>query len=264
MEAVGDLAEGGALRWAKLPAAVSAVQPPAAQLPAASLPAPRVRGLRSVPAGLQHPAEAVSDGVDFGELARSLELLRTLSSTAVADAALLSFREAADFADNVEEVSRAVEYLQIVAAGAVDRSRREAAVAARAAAVGSGPGGSSTGVGWVTGWGTDTAVADHEVPPAPNPAYSDPADDGSRNATEFLRTRLRISAAEARRRISLASAVLPRTGFAGHVEPPVRPELAAAVAAGTVASRPATIITLALDRVRHHATGDTTARMEHA
>ncbi len=58
--------------------------------------------------------------------------------------------------------------------------------------------------------------------------------------------------------------MLPRTGFAGHIEPPVRPELAAAVAAGTVASRPATIITLALDRVRHHADEDTTARMEHA
>ena len=58
--------------------------------------------------------------------------------------------------------------------------------------------------------------------------------------------------------------MLPRTGFTGHIEPPERPELAAAVAAGTVASRPATIITLALDRVRHHATGDTTARMEHA
>jgi hypothetical protein len=58
--------------------------------------------------------------------------------------------------------------------------------------------------------------------------------------------------------------VLPRTGFTGHHQPPERPELAAAVAAGTVASRPATIITLALDRVRHHATEDTTARMEHA
>ena len=66
-----------------------------------------------------------------------------MGSTAVDEAALLSFREAADFADNVEEVSRAAEYLQIVAAGAVDRTRREAAVAARSAAVGSG-----SGSGW--------------------------------------------------------------------------------------------------------------------
>ncbi|WP_258073899.1 HNH endonuclease signature motif containing protein [Arthrobacter sp. Y81] len=254
MEGIGDLAAGGALRWAELPAdAAAAVQPSVVP------PAARVRGLRSVPAG--PPETLASDGGGSVDLARCLELLRTLTSTAVDDTALLSFREAADFADKVEEISRAAEYLQIVAAGAVDRSRREAAVAARSAAAGSG---SSTGVGWVTGWGAEAAAADHEAPPAPNPANSDPADDGYRNATEFLRARLRISAPEARRRISLASAALPRTGFAGHTEPPERPELAAAVAAGTVASRPATIITLALDRVRHHATEDTTARMEHA
>ncbi len=249
------------MRWAELPADAAAVQPPAVQLPAASLPAARGRGLRSVPAGLQYPDTLASDGGGSGELARCLELLKSIGSTAVDEAALLSFREAADFADKVEEISRAAEYLQIVAAGAVDRSRREAAVAARSAAAGSG---SSTGVGWVTGWGAEAAAADHEAPPAPNPANSDPADDGYRNATEFLRARLRISAPEARRRISLASAVLPGTGFTGHTEPPERPELAAAVATGTVASRPATIITMALDRVRHHATEDTTARMEHA
>ncbi len=162
-----------------------------------------------------------------------------MSSTAVDDAALLGFREAADFADKVEEISRAAEYLQIIAAGAVERSRREAAAAARSAAAGSdsGAGGSGAAVGWVTGWGAEAAGADHEAPPAPNLANSDPADDGSRNSAEFLRTRLRISIAEARRRIALASAVLPGTGFTGHTEPAERPELAAAVAAGTIASR---------------------------
>ncbi|MDQ0636039.1 hypothetical protein QFZ40_003948 [Arthrobacter pascens] len=58
--------------------------------------------------------------------------------------------------------------------------------------------------------------------------------------------------------------MLPRPGITGHTQPAERPELASALAAGAVASRPATIITLALDRVRHHATEDTTARMEHA
>ncbi|MBT2535828.1 HNH endonuclease signature motif containing protein [Arthrobacter sp. ISL-69] len=246
MEAMGDLAAGGALRWAGLPTDAAAVQPP---------PAVRGRGLRSVPAVHQYPDTLASDGGGSGDLARCLELLGTLSSTAVDDSALLTFREAADFADNVEEVSRAVDYLQIVAAGAVERTRRETAVAARSAAVGSG-----SGSGSAIGWGADTAVAFQ----APRPAESELADDGYKNATEFLRTRLRISAAEARRRISLAAAVLPRTGFAGNTDPAERPELGAAVAAGTVASRPASIITMALDRVRHHATGDTTARMEHA
>ncbi|MEV7133379.1 HNH endonuclease, partial [Arthrobacter sp. NPDC093128] len=64
MEAVGDLAAGGALRWA-VPTAASAVQP---------TPAARVRGLRSVPAGLQHPDALASDGGGSGDLARCLEL----------------------------------------------------------------------------------------------------------------------------------------------------------------------------------------------
>jgi Domain of unknown function (DUF222) len=294
MEATGELTAGGALRWAT-PAADYAVQPPAVQSPAVQPPAARVRGLRSVPAGLQHPAAAVSDGDDSGGLSRILEQLKTFSSTAVADAALLGFREAADFAADVEEISRTFEYLQIVAAGAVDRTRRQAATAAR-----SGSGGSGSAVGWVTGWGTETAVyepvgwvireanssrgdsgeaangqPDSDQPDCglgagqtaggrPGSAGPDPADDGYRNAADFLRARLRISAAEARRRLSLAATVLPRTGITGHTQPAERPELAAALAAGTVASRPATIITLALDRVRHHAPEETTARMEHA
>ena len=154
MEAVGDLAAGGALRWA-VPTAASAGQLP---------PVLRGRGLRSVPTGLQHPDTLAADGGGSGDLARCLELLRTLSSTAVDDAAVSNFREAADFAAGVEEISRAAEYLQIVAAGAVDRTRREAAIAARSAAVGSGLAGwGSAGsgaaggtVGWVTGWGTET------------------------------------------------------------------------------------------------------------
>jgi hypothetical protein len=75
---------------------------------------------------------------------------------------------------------------------------------------------------------------------------------------------LRISAAEASRRIRLAESVLPRAGITGHAQEPARPVLAAAVAGGTVASRSATIITLALDRVRHHAPAGTVAGMEHA
>ncbi|WP_043439096.1 HNH endonuclease signature motif containing protein, partial [Arthrobacter sp. UNC362MFTsu5.1] len=194
------------------------------------------------------------------------------------DAAGMGFREAADFAAIVEGIARTTEYLQVVAAGSVDRTRREASAAARA--------GSGSGVGWTTGWGEATAVhgpidwATSEADTSPNdtsqaaktavsgeasvPAEPDPADDGCRNTTEFLRARLRIGAGEARRRLALAEAVLPRTGITGHTQPPERPELAAAVAAGTVASRSATIITLALDRVGHHADAEVAGRMEHA
>src|SRR6476620_1606346 len=55
--------------------------------------------------------------------------LRERCATAMQDAALLGFQEASEFACGVEEASRAVEYLQLVAAGAVDRTRKEAAAA---------------------------------------------------------------------------------------------------------------------------------------
>ncbi|MEK0153536.1 HNH endonuclease signature motif containing protein [Arthrobacter oryzae] len=265
MEVMGELAAGGALRWAKLPAAASAVR-------LASGP-----GLRSVPAGPQPSQALASDGGGYGDLARILALLGALSSTAVEDAGMMGFREAADFAAEVEEMSRNLEFLQVVAAGAVDRTRREAQAAARAGS------GSGAAVGWATGWGEATAVhgpigwASRQTvgtgcdPATETPAGTetqetrapDPVDDGCRNAADFLRARLRIGTAEARRRLALADSLLPRTGITGHTEPPERPELAAAVAAGTVASRAATIITLALDRVRHHAPEDAVARMEH-
>ncbi|MBP1133781.1 hypothetical protein JOE31_000013 [Arthrobacter sp. PvP023] len=261
---MGELAASGALRWAKLPAAASSAP---------------VRGLRSVPAVSPQPAATAFDGGGSGELSRCLELLGAISSTAAADAAVLGFREAADFAASVEEAARTLEYLQVVAAGAVDRSRREASAAAR----------SGAGVGWTTGWGSETAVhgpigwatrtpacgpgdsdggteAAAGPVPSPEPPRSNdpgPADDGCRNTTEFLRMRLRIGAGEARRRLALAEAVLPRAGITGHPQPPERPVLAAAVASGSVGSRSATIITVALDRVRHHAPAGTMARMEH-
>src|SRR6478609_5381460 len=53
--------------------------------------------------------------------------LRELCATAAQDAALFVFGQASEFAGEVEEASRAVEYLQLVAAGAVDRTRKEAA-----------------------------------------------------------------------------------------------------------------------------------------
>ena len=268
MEVMGELAVGGATRWAKLPAA--------ADSSAAVVHPISVGGLRSVPTGSRQPAAIASDGGGAADLGRSLELLESLSSTAVADTAVMRFREAADFAARAEEISRAAEYLQIVAAGAVDRTRREASAAARAGS------GSRAAVGWTTGWGNETAVhgpigwATSETDTAQaakavvrNEASAlakepDPTNDGCRNTTEFLRMRLRIGAGEARRRLALAEAVLPTTGITGHVQEPERPELAEAVASGSVGSRSATIITLALDRVRHHATEDTAAKMENA
>src|SRR6476661_1977368 len=149
--------------------------------------------------------------------------LRDLCATAAQDAALFGFQEASEFAGEVEEASRAVEYLQLVAAGAVDRTRKEAA------------------------------------------ADGSPVlDEGYRKTGDFLRDRLQITAAEAHRRLSLARDVLPRTGITGQPLQPLHEELAAALAAGTVPSRSATIITQALARVRPVCDPETAARMEHA
>ena len=149
--------------------------------------------------------------------------VRELCATAVRDAALFGFAEAAEYAAGVEELARGLEFLQLVGAAAVDRTRKEAAAA-------------------------DSPVLD----------------DGYRKSGDFLRDRLQITGTEAHRRLSLTAAVLPRTGITGQILPPLHEELAAAVAAGTVPSRSATIIAQALDRVRPLCDPATTARMEHS
>ena len=185
----------------------------------------------------------------------ALAALRSSSPKVNAEAARFGLREAADFAGRVEDLARAVEYFQLVAAAAVERTRQQAALTPPAA---HGWGAEAAGAGWLTGWKQDSDAGDGPA------ALSAAADDGFRNTTEFLRARLRISAAEARRRLTLAAELLPRTGSGGRTGPPVREELAAAVASGDVASRAATLITLALDRVRHSCLPEAAATMEHA
>jgi hypothetical protein len=196
-------------------------------------------------------------------LDQAAALLQELSSTAVEDSALCGFRAASEYAGQVEELSRSVEYLQLVAARAVDRTRNQAAASVR-----------SSNKGWATGWLDSSAsspaggsgILETEGSADDSEAVDDSraVDDGYRNTTEFLRARLRISAAEARRRLSLAESVLPRQGLAGQPRPAAHEELGAALAAGDLASRAATIITQALDRVRHSCDEEASARMEHA
>jgi hypothetical protein len=167
------------------------------------------------------------------------QALALLAPDAIAaeDTALWSFGQAADFADRLEELSRQVERLQVLAAGAVDRSRTAAFTAAASPLV-------------------PVAVAAADAGPGPG-------DDGFRNSVEFLQGRLRISSAEARRRIGLADAVLPRTGFGGQQLPPRYEVLATAVNTAQISSRAATTITLALDRAQHFTTPAHAAAMEH-
>ncbi|MGY3380253.1 hypothetical protein ACVWYS_002210 [Arthrobacter sp. TE12231] len=259
----------------------------------------------------------------------ALAALEAVGSTALQDAASWDFRAAADFAGRVEKLSRRAEFLQLVAAGAVDRTRKQSAAAAGAGARTA----AGAGTSWTTGWRDDApgtaaagtaaaggapsgavsgAVADDGIdggidgginggidggidgvpgsaaspdaltgvtapgaaasPDAlsgegvPSDAAGDAAvvDDGYRNTAEFLRARLRISAPEAKRRLSLAWNLLPRRGLTGQPVPAVHAELGAAVASGEVASRAATIITAALEKVRHVCDVGALARMEQA
>ncbi|MFJ5862574.1 DUF222 domain-containing protein [Pseudarthrobacter sp. NPDC092439] len=159
-------------------------------------------------------AVAVSDfgGADPAEpelgpdLARWVERAGVLISaaTSVASASLdaVSYVEAAHTAGMVEELARRVEYLQLLAAGAVERTRTRAISVANAASAAGRPDGT---------------------------ARTSPADDGCRDASEFLRISLRIPRQEARRRLALACQVLPATALTGEIVPASRSHLAAAL-----------------------------------
>ncbi|MDN4644774.1 DUF222 domain-containing protein [Arthrobacter sp. PsM3] len=197
----------------------------------------------------------------------ALAVLRSSNGTASTDSTLYGVTEASDFAGRVEELSRMVDYLQLVAAAAVDRTRSDAAAGAKTAAAKFG---SNAPAGWLTGWNVESS-APAGLPSdctgkEPGAAELSPGwvDDGYRNTAEFLRARLRISAAEARRRLALAAEILPSTGMAGQPLPAAKEKLAAAVASGDVASRAATIISISLDRVRHACPPGAAARMEQA
>ena len=105
---------------------------------------------------LPRPEHLLAAGPDLTALLEDgAALLDSARLSATAEARLLGFVEAADFAGRVEEISRSVEYLQVVAAQAVERARKEAQQA--------GPGSSAAAPGWRTGWtdpptGTDMAL----------------------------------------------------------------------------------------------------------
>ncbi len=199
------------------------------------------------------------------------DALSSLRESIADEARLFGFDEAAGFADRIEEMSRSLEYLQVVAAQAVERTRHEAQQAQPARTSAAAP-------EWRTGW-TDPAgasavpaatVSAATVPAGAELAGATPAatagglDDGYRNAAEFLRARLRIGIGEARRRLALAAEVLPQWGMTGQDVPARREVLADAIVSALVPSRSATIISNALDKVRHFADEETITRMEQA
>ncbi|GGV30744.1 HNH endonuclease [Paenarthrobacter nicotinovorans] len=214
-------------------------------------------------------------------------LLDTARLSFAEQAPLFDLAQAADLAGRIEDISRSIEYLQVVAAQAVERTRTEAQRAVPAQQPGQSP--ASGAQEWRTGWtepaggsegggggsggGTGEAAPGSTV--KADGAGADGADgagggggsvldDGYRNAAEFLRARLRIGIGEARRRLALATEVLPGAGITGQEIPARRQRLADALHTGQVPSRSATIISTALDKAQHFTDPDTLTGMEHA
>ncbi|MCQ6272526.1 13E12 repeat family protein, partial [Pseudarthrobacter sp. R1] len=223
----------------------------------------------SLPAGT--PSSATGQPLGLSEISGLLAAAAAAAPRILAGA---DYVEAADYAGQVEDLSRSVEYLQVLAAGTVDRTRTQAIAAADAARASR----SRTGKGWVTGWDngvetlneTDTAwpgdsglnssavsgsAADgpavkgslasesaargartHIESDSPARVITSPADDGCANTAEFLRLRLRIGKSEAHRRLALAADILPATTLTGDSIPATRGHLAAAL---TPAAAPA-------------------------
>lgn len=217
-----------------------------------------------------------------GSLAAAIAVVRAAATAAPAHLAMAGYVEAADYAGGAEELSRTVEYLQILSAGAVDRTRTQAITTTRATRA------------WTTGWdnGIETVnETDAAWPGGPTPESTarsvlcSPADDGCKNTAEFLRIRLRIGIGEAKRRLHLAHAILPETTLTGDTIPPALEHLAAAFTPTTspaesgtetltpaqalsgsgpvISSRAGTIITATLDRIKHHTTPQNLDRIEH-
>ncbi|WP_219844535.1 MULTISPECIES: DUF222 domain-containing protein, partial [unclassified Arthrobacter] len=249
---------------AALPEAVPAtlLGTASAAVPTAALPLPEVTRPKEVPEWVSEESSLAGAAALEAALLEGTAATEALRSMAADEVRLFGFVEAADFAGRVEEISRSIEYLQVVAAQAVERTRSEAQQAGpRSSAA---PAAAAAAPEWRTGW---TEPAPGTTVPEPTHGMDDGhsvVDDGYRDAAQFLRARLRISIGEARRRLALAPEVLPQTGMTGQQIPARREILADAVGSALVPSRSATTISTALDKVRHLTDEDTITRMEHS
>ncbi|MGO4473328.1 DUF222 domain-containing protein [Arthrobacter sp. M-10] len=271
MEAIGHLTTrqaaapgGGFVVFHKMrePRMVTAAAQAAGQMPG-----PRRLALLDTPEDRDSRHDGGRGGPQ-GVLEGALAALRSLARTAVDDVGTLGLQDSAAFASGVEELSRTLDYLQLVAAGQLHRVRHQE------------PAG---GTGWTTGCGAEAREGGSGDGPGSAEAEGGAAgarakvEGGGlaagdaraavrefRNTGEHLRSLLRIGAAEARRRLALAEDLLPGRSLTGQRIEPRYGEVAAALACGSIAARPATTITMALDRVRPRCSAETAADMEHA
>ncbi|WP_336711344.1 HNH endonuclease signature motif containing protein [Arthrobacter sp. USHLN218] len=169
------------------------------------------------------PFEAVQEAPGF--LASMRDELQDFAAAFRREAGLQSPQTVAQCVGLFEDLSRTLEQLQVAGAHAVDRH----------------------GVAGMTGR---------------DPASPD-ARSGFRDTADYLRTRLRISRSEARRRLRIGAGTLPQTLISGGQAPPAYEHLAEALAGSGLGGTAATLIHDTLERVRPAAAPEDLAAMEH-
>ncbi|MHA7181396.1 HNH endonuclease signature motif containing protein [Arthrobacter sp. MDB2-24] len=214
----------------------------------------------------QTPTSVESACVALAECAREVSL----------QGGVLSRPEALQLIVDVEQASRIVDHLQVLAARLAEEHYR----------VDEPDPGSTSGAGSLLARAEQTVRADapslaDSGPASSGTASSDPelsdrhgalssawgagagaAADGFRDCADFLRGTLGISRAEARRRLALAELVLPRTSPTGAPLPARLETLGAATKAAQVSGRAATIVSQAVHRVQSFATPEQLDSME--
>ncbi|MGF9662296.1 DUF222 domain-containing protein [Arthrobacter crystallopoietes] len=169
------------------------------------------------------PLEATNEAPGF--LASVRDELQEFAAIFRQEAGLQHPEVLADCVGLFEDLSRTVEQLQVAGAHAVEQQ----------------------GVATMTG----------REPGAPE------AKSEFRDAADYLRARLRISRSEARRRIRVGAATMPRTLITGGEAPPKYEHLAAGLAESDIGGTAATLIHDTLERIRPAAAPDDLAAMEH-
>ncbi|WAP51727.1 DUF222 domain-containing protein [Arthrobacter sp. ATA002] len=183
--------------------------------------------------------------------------------------------EAATLAADIEAISRRVEYLQLVCAGALETHRVTETFGDDSGAGGRDADGRDQAGRKPDGFETDASETYAAQPAARTPSAAGTVDSSGRNNTrgqppgssalqraekvrtefrstaDYMRCRLRISRAEAQRRLRLAAYLLPSSSTGGQPVPAGLPALAEGCASGLVSSAAAAVITNAVDRVRH-------------
>lgn len=187
------------------------------------------------------------------DCADTMDILREGSVRA---AALMNTGQAVHLAAQVEALSRTVEYLQIVCAGALE-NHRVAGVFGSAPSVLSGV---PTGAPDPSGMPESSGASDSCDSSAQHASAKVHAE--FRTTADYMRCRLRISRGEAHRRLKLASVLLPAVSTSGEHLTPALPVLADSAAAGEISSHAAAIVADAIDQVRHRTDAGTASAME--